>query len=286
MTARASVIKAVILILIVVLSGSSGFAQKPKKGGALKNVELCNGSDRVLPEARIDGCTAFIDAGEGTANGFAVAHNNRGNAYSAKTDYERAIKDFAEATRLNPNYAKAFNNLGVAYLRKGAHDLALGAFEEALRLNPNYGAAFANRAAAYLKSNAYERAAQDYDEAIRLDPNLEAVWSGRCWARAVLGALQAALDDCDRALRSETNAATYDSRALINLKMGQLSAAIDDYNSALRFAPKLASALYGRGVAKLRLGDKGGGDSDISAARRIDAGIREDFARYGVPSND
>ncbi|MCE4093559.1 tetratricopeptide repeat protein, partial [Klebsiella pneumoniae] len=93
--------------------------------------------------------------------------------------------------------------------------------------------------------------------------------------------------DCEMVLRSGAgNAAIYDSRALINLKMGQLSAAIDDYNAALRYAPKLASALYGRGVARFKLGDTDGGNSDISAARRIEAGIAEDFVRYGVPQRD
>lgn len=58
---------------------------------------------------------------------------------------------------------------------------------------------------------------------------------------------------------------------------------MDDYNSALRFAPKLASALYGRGVAPFKLGDTDGGHSDISAARSIDAGIDEAFVRYRVP---
>ncbi|MHC2165127.1 tetratricopeptide repeat protein [Bradyrhizobium ottawaense] len=65
--------------------------------------------------------------------------------------------------------------------------------------------------------------------------------------------------------------------------MGQFSAAMHDYNSALRFAPKLASALYGRGIAKFKLGDTDGSHSDISAARKIDAGIDQAFDRYGVP---
>ena len=64
--------------------------------------------------------------------------------------------------------------------------------------------------------------------------------------------------------------------------MGQFDAAIDDYNSALRFEPKLASALYGRGLAKLRKGDKAGGDTDISTAKAIQADIGDDFMRYGV----
>ena len=72
------------------------------------------------------------------------------------------------------------------------------------------------------------------------------------------------------------------SRGLIHLKMGQLGAAIDDYNSALRFDPKLASALYGRGLAKLKNGDKAGSDADISAAKTIQAEIGDDFTRYGV----
>jgi hypothetical protein len=64
--------------------------------------------------------------------------------------------------------------------------------------------------------------------------------------------------------------------------MGQANVAIDDYSAALRLDPKLASALYGRGLARLRNGDHVGGDADMSAAKTIAAGIGDDFARYGV----
>jgi hypothetical protein len=64
--------------------------------------------------------------------------------------------------------------------------------------------------------------------------------------------------------------------------MGQLAAAIDDYNSALRLEPKLASALYGRGLARLKQGDKAGGDADITAAETIQLRVGDAFARYGV----
>jgi tetratricopeptide (TPR) repeat protein len=248
-----------------------------------RNVELCNGLDRTSLEARISGCTALIDARQGTTTALAIAYNNRGNAYAAKRDYDRAVQDFDQSIKLNPAYIKPINNRGVAYLRSGEVDLAIKAFDEAITLNPNYGEVFANRAGAYLKKNEYDRAARDYDAAIRLDPDLEAVWNGRCWIRAVLGALQAALEDCNKALQlGSTNAATYDSRGLIYLKMGQLGAAIDDYSSALRSDPKLASALYGRGLARLKIGDKAGGDADISAAKTIHAKVDDDFTRYGV----
>ena len=73
-----------------------------------------------------------------------------------------------------------------------------------------------------------------------------------------------------------------DSRALTYLKMGQWDSAIDDYRSALRLDPKLASSLYGRGLAKLKTGDTTGGNADIAAAKAIEANIVGDFARYGV----
>jgi tetratricopeptide (TPR) repeat protein len=66
------------------------------------------------------------------------------------------------------------------------------------------------------------------------------------------------------------------------MKMGQFDTAIDDYNSALRFEPKLASALYGRGLAKLKKGHKAGSDIDISAAKTVQAKIGDEFKRYGV----
>jgi hypothetical protein len=50
----------------------------------------------------------------------------------------------------------------------------------------------------------------------------------------------------------------------------------------LRSDPKLASALYGRGLARLKMGDKAGGDADISAAKTIHAKVDDDFTRYGV----
>lgn len=279
----------VALMVTLLLLGSHAAAQTPKaqpsklKDNYLGNIELCNrGLNRASLQSRIRGCTALIASGRGTTAALAIAHNNRGNAHATSGDYDRAIQDFDQSIKLNPAHARPFNNRGVAYLRKGEYGLAVKAFDEAIKLNPNYGGAFANRAGAYLKRGEYDRATRDYDEAIRLEPKLEAVWNGRCWTRAILGALQAALEDCNKALQSGPDAATYDSRGLIYLKMGQLDAAIDDYSSALHLDSKLASALYGRGLAKLKRGDKAGSDTDILAARTIRIRIDDDFTHYGV----
>ena len=43
-----------------------------------------------------------------------------------------------------------------------------------------------------------------------------------------------------------------------------------------------AVTLYGRGLAKLKKGDRDGGNADIAAAKAIRADIADNFARYGV----
>jgi tetratricopeptide (TPR) repeat protein len=69
---------------------------------------------------------------------------------------------------------------------------------------------------------------------------------------------------------------------LTYLKMGQFDSAIEDYSSALRIEPNMASALYGRGLARLKKGDTTGGNADVAAAKRVEAKIADDFSHYGV----
>ncbi|MDR1637026.1 MAG: tetratricopeptide repeat protein [Treponema sp.] len=54
-----------------------------------------------------------------------------------KGNYERSIKDFTEAIRLDPNFAKAYNKRGEVYNDKGECDQAIADCTEAIRLDPN-----------------------------------------------------------------------------------------------------------------------------------------------------
>jgi hypothetical protein len=56
---------------------------------------------------------------------------------------------------------------------------------------------------------------------------------------------------------------------------------MSDYSDALDINPKLPSSLYGRGMARLKKGDKRG-SADIAAAKAINADLAAEFARYGV----
>ncbi len=53
--------------------------------------------------------------------------------------------------------------------------------------------------------------------------------------------------------------------------------AIADYGAAVALNPKDAGSLYCRGMAKLRGGDKTGGNADIAAAKAIKPDIAEQY---------
>ena len=250
----------------------------------LSNADLCNGGDRRSSESQIIGCTALIKSGVNTSKVLAIAYNNRGNAFSIMGQSEQAIKDYDESIRVDPNYANPFNNRGVARQKKGEYDRAIEDFNAAIGIDPNYANAFANRGETYQKKGDFALALKDFDEAIRLHPTSAVLWNERCWTHAVIGELQAALADCNEAMRLEPNgvATTFDSRGLIYLKMGEWKLAVADFSSALRLDPKLASARYGRGLAKLKSGDLTGGKADTAAAKAIEHDIDEKFSRHGL----
>ena len=54
-----------------------------------------------------------------------------------------------------------------------------------------------------------------------------------------------------------------------------------DFEKVLSFNTGNAMALYGRGVAKMKVGDIAGGSTDIAAAQRINPNVRVEFEPGG-----
>src|SRR5271157_5169359 len=67
----------------------------------------------------------------------AHAHFDIGMASLKRQEYDKAINDFSEAIRLDPNYVPAYVSRGNAYGTHGAVDKAINDFTEAIRLDPN-----------------------------------------------------------------------------------------------------------------------------------------------------
>jgi tetratricopeptide (TPR) repeat protein len=128
-----------------------------------QQMEWCvNKGNAFSPNLQFKGCTGLISRGIFKGRDLALVFWDRGNAYYAKKDYDRAIADYGEAIRLD-NIAKAFDNRGRAYDDKKDYDRAIADCSEAIRLDPNFAMAFNNRGNAYNDKNDYDRAIADYN---------------------------------------------------------------------------------------------------------------------------
>ena len=166
----------------------------------------------------------------------------------------------------------------------------IGLYGEATETNRSRLAlAYLARGTAHKRAGDQTRADSDYREAIRLhsipiDAGEREVLNlnDRCWARAVaMIDLDAALGDCNEALMLMPDfVPALDSRAFLHLRGGRFQEAITDYDAAIQGSPQESWSLYGRGIAKLRLGDPAGGQADIEASKGVQD-VAAEFAAYG-----
>jgi tetratricopeptide (TPR) repeat protein len=165
----------------------------------------------------------------------------------------------------------------------------IGLYGNAQANRPLLALAFLARGTAHARSGDRSRAQADHREAIRLnsvpiDAGEREVphYNDRCWARAVaMIDLDAALADCNEALKLRPDfVPALDSRAFVHMRQQRFRDAVSDYDAALKASPKDPYSLYGRGIAKLRLGDNAGAQADIAASKEVQD-VSPEFSAYG-----
>jgi tetratricopeptide (TPR) repeat protein len=87
----------------------------------------------------------------------------------AREEYQRALKNFQEAAKLNPTLPQAWNGVGFAHRKLGDYTNALASYDRALQLAPNFPDAIEYRAEAFLALNRIEDAKQAYLTLFALD---------------------------------------------------------------------------------------------------------------------
>ena len=206
--------------------------EKGDKTMAEKWVSILEEAELILEKTDIDGairlCDEVINLPEKSIPREirAAAFGIRGNAYKEKRDFDRAISDYDEAIKLNPEYAVAFNNRGIAYKEKGDLDRAISDYDEAIKLNPEYADAFSNRGNAYREKGDFDRAISDCDKAINFDSTNAAAFNNRGNAYQEKGDLDRAISDYDKAIKIDPNfTGAFHNRALA---YGHLNAQADE----------------------------------------------------------
>jgi tetratricopeptide (TPR) repeat protein len=109
-------------------------------------------------DAQIAACTRQIGSGHFWGHDLAIVHYNRGIAWRAKGELDRAIADYDQALRLDAKDEHAYVNRGAAWSDKGDLDRAIADYTEAIRLNPEDADPYVNRGVAWKAKGELDRA--------------------------------------------------------------------------------------------------------------------------------
>ena len=214
----------------------------------------------------------------------AQAYVSRGLANSRRGENKLAVPDYSTALKIDPRNVDALVNRAAVYATNGQQDLAIHDLDAAIAIRSDNPIAYYNRGYAEFAKRQYDLAIADYDDALRLDPNMGLAYNNRCLTRAIAGQdLVAALTDCDLALKAmPSNPDVRDTRGFIYLKLGDPAIAIVEYNAGLDVDPNHALALYGRGMAQIKMGHTKEGEADQAAARALNPSVERQFSIYGL----
>jgi tetratricopeptide (TPR) repeat protein len=160
---------------------------------------------------------------------------------------------------------------GIARYQMREYEAAIEDFSQIIRLAPENGVGYHGRARAREALGQGSAALADYDEAARLDADNASYLNAACWAHVIANqAIDRALEQCNAAIALEPRASIYDSRGFLHLRRRNHAAALADFEAALRDDADTHTSRYGRGLARLALGEAEAGQRDVDESTAAD----------------
>jgi tetratricopeptide (TPR) repeat protein len=163
---------------------------------------------------------------------------DRGSAFYAKGEPDRAMIDYDQSIAFDPRNAGAHVNRALAWEKKGRRDEALRDYAEAIRLDPKMWQARYNRAISYREEGKFGQAIEDLTEVINLKPEY---------------------------------APAYVNRAGNYYRHGEIGKAFNDWNRATEVDSKLVEAYRGRTLAYLETRDYANAAREIEKTTRLES---------------
>jgi tetratricopeptide (TPR) repeat protein len=215
----------------------------------------------------------------------------RAKAYEANGQPDPALADFDHVISLEQGFLPAYIPRAEIKLLKKQRAEAIEDLDAVARLAPKEADLRFSLAELDEQLDRLPSAIEQFGLWIQSHPDdsrMARAMSGRCVSAALQNQdLSTALSDCNTALRrtdkaDKNYAHLYVNRALVRLRQGDYGKAISDCNDALKIAPDNARALYARAVAEARLNRNADSDADLQAAKKISAGVAEQYGKYGI----
>jgi tetratricopeptide (TPR) repeat protein len=227
---------------------------------------------RLPPARRIDYCTRLLNSGGGPNSEIAVL-TVLGGLYRDMHQYAKAIDAYTRAL--------GYEALGVSDNHQSTE--APGSTISIPTPGVLVGA-LEGRAEVYALTGQGDLALADTAHVFRLAPDAATSYAIRCRTRAILKAdLDKALADCSQALKIDSkNTQVLGASGFLQYQLGHMKDAAGYFDQALGISPRLAGALYIRGIIELHAGNSAAGNADIAAATEQNPAIADGFSDLGI----
>jgi len=159
----------------------------------------------------------------------------RGNAFRAKGDLDKALVDYDQAVAFNPKSAGPHVDRGLVLEKKGRRDEALRDYAEAIRLDPKIWQAYFDRAICLREADEFGKAIEDMSDVIKLKPEYIPAYVNRAADYYRLGQVDKALEDWNYVSKLNSNQAEpYLGRTMAYLKKKDYMRAAQEMEAATR----------------------------------------------------
>jgi lipoprotein NlpI len=213
----------------------------------------------------IGDCSVAIDSGQLSDRDLAIAFNNRGLAYYNKKDYDRAIQDFDQAIRFEPDAADYFYRRGLAYFEKNDYSRAIRNFDEALKLGPENVSILQKRGWAFEAKKEYDHAIRDYDRAISLQSNYGPALIRRANVYQEKRQYEQALADYEAATQVDPTFASERSKGFLFFYLGWMTQSAETFEKYVKSDPDDIWVILFRYLVEAKIGNL------LAAARDLEA---------------
>lgn len=181
---------------------------------------------------------------------FADCYLYRGQTYDQQGQHERAVADYTEAIKLQPQKVEYYNrraSTNDAWLEK--YDAAIADYTEMIKLDPKLSSFWhMQRGHVFRRKKDYQKALADFTQAINLAPAKEkrAYYGSRANLYAdQLKNYEAAIADLTERIKTDsTDWIDYANRGSLYLKNKNYEKAVADFNETLRLGALLTTSIY------------------------------------------
>lgn len=195
-------------------------------------------------------------------------HIKKGDEFTQRKQYHKAITAFTNAIKLDSLNSKAFYKRALVLYEIEKYDLAIKDLDDAIKLNPEYDY-YLLRGMVYQIMKQYELSMIDLNYALSLD-STEDVFYYRAYNYVMLNDYPNALNDFKTTIRfSPKNAEHYFNTAALLVANGEYREAIKLTNAGLTYDKNQGLAYFNRGLAYKSLNIKDSAINDFKIALKL-----------------